>query len=68
MQVTCAAKGPFSLAALRVFVDSNQPAFAIYECCIIQLKVTFVKKKQMPKLKQFIRELILPDGKGKNIK
>lgn len=46
MQVTCAAKGPFSLAALRVFVDSNQPVFAIYEYCIIQLKVTFVKKKK----------------------
>lgn len=56
------------LAILRTFVDSNQPAFAIYECCMIQLKVTFVKKKKIHKLKQFIRELILPDGKEKNIK
>lgn len=45
LSITCAAKGPFLLATLRAFVDSNQPAFAIYECCIIQLKVTFVKKK-----------------------
>lgn len=57
----------FCWQLVRAFVDSNQQAFAIYECCIIQPKVTFVKK-QMHKLKQFIRRLLLPDGKGKNIK
>lgn len=55
----------FLLATLRAFIDSNQPGFAIYGCCTIQLKVTFVQK--IYKLKQFIRELILTDCKGKNM-